>query len=228
MYHGVDAVSRKPRVNDPRQCVDPKLKPVRQSLAYNVEGQIKGQQHYAEKDRYSCVAPSEYLIYTYGARMFFALMALYDGVLHNVLNERIAHVRKRRISVQPRLILHLHDAVLKQLLFVLVKPQFVCKTVPALDKLRRAEAGGNAYAIRMVGNKMNNGVDAAVNGRILPAEVCYLRHDFAARSRHSLIHELRHALALRRHDRHHWDAQRGTHFPNVDRPAVGAHLVHHI
>ncbi len=168
MYHGVDAVSRKPRVNDPRQCVDPKLKPVRQSLAYNVEGQIKGQRHYAEKDRYSCVAPSEYLIYTYGACVFLALMALYDGVLHNVLNKRIAHVRKRRISVQPRLILHLHDAVLKQLLFVLVKPQFVCKTVPALDKLRRAEAGGNAYAIRMVGNKMNNGVDAAVNSRILP------------------------------------------------------------
>ena len=76
----------------------------------------------------------------------------------------------------------------------------------------------------MVGDQVHDRVDAAVHGRIIRAEVRHLRQRLAARDGQRLIHELRHALPLRRRDRHDGLA----HLLYVDGAAVGVHLVHHV
>ena len=228
MYHGVDAVGRERGVHDAGQRVDAELQQVGQPLADDVEREIKREEHHDEKHRQGGIFACEDAIDLHGARVLLALVALDHGSSHDALDERVAHVRERRVAVEPGLVFHLHDAVLKQLPLVFVERERLREIVPALDELGRAETRRYADTVGMVGDQVHDRVDAAVHGRIIRAEVRHLRQRLAARNGQRLIHELRHALPLRRRDRHDGDAQRLAHLLHVDGAAVGVHLVHHV
>ena len=78
--------------------------------------------------------------------------------------KRVAHIRERRVAVEPGLVLHLHDAVLKQLPLVFVERERLREIVAALDELGRAETRGHADAVGMVRDQVHDRVDAAVHG----------------------------------------------------------------
>ena len=52
-----------------------------------------------------------------------AFPALHNRALHHALDKAIAHVRQRRVAVEPCLRLHLNDAMLQKLLLVLIQPE---------------------------------------------------------------------------------------------------------
>ena len=228
MHDGVDAVGRERRVHDAGQRVDAELQQVGQPLADDVEGEIKREQHDEQKRRHGGIFAREDAVDLHRARVLLALVALDHGGGHNALDERIAHIGQRRVAVKAGLVFHLHDAVLEQLALVLVEIEHLCQIIAALDELGRAEARRHADAVGMVGDDVHDRMDAAVHRGIVRAEVRHLRQRAAARDAQPLIHELGHALTLRRRDRHDGDAQRIAHLLHVDRAAVGAHLVHHV
>ena len=228
MYHGVDAVGRERSVHDAGQRVDAELQQVGQPLADDVEREIKREEHHDEERRQGGIFAREDAVDLHGARVLFALMALDHGRRHDALNERVAHVRKGRVAVEPGLIFHLHDAVLEQLPLVFIELERCRKVVAALDELGRAEARRHADAVGMVGDQMHDRMDAAVHGRIIRAEIRHLRQRPAARNGQRLVHEFGHALPFRRRDRHDGDAQCLAHLLHIDSAAVGAHLVHHV
>ena len=96
--------------------------------------------------------------------MLLAFMAFYHGGSHHTLNEGIAHIGQGGVAIQSRFVFHLHDAVLQQLLLVLIQLQFLCQVVAALNQLGCAEARGNAQLFGMIVNQVNHRVDAAVHG----------------------------------------------------------------
>ena len=160
--------------------------------------------------------------------MLAAFVAFDDRGVDHTLNEAVAHIGERRVAVKSRLRFHLHNAVLEQLLLIFVKLQAVGKIVPALNELDGAETRGHADAVGMVGDEVNDRMDAAVHRRIVRAEVRHGGHRFAARGGERLIEQFAHALALGGGDGDDGDAERRAHFLHVDRAAVGAHLVHHV
>ena len=118
--------------------------------------------------------------------------------------------------------------MLKQLALVLIKCQTVGKVIAAFDQLCCAEASRHTDAVGVIGNQMRNGVDAAVNGGIIRAEICHLWQSFAPSHGDRLIHQLAHALTLCGRDRYDRDAERGAHLLHVDGTAVGTHFIHHV
>ena len=160
--------------------------------------------------------------------MLAALVALDDGSVDHALNKGVAHVGERRVAVEPRFGLHLHDAVLKQFFFVLVERKLIGQIVAALNELGGAKTRGNADAVGVVGDEMDDGVDAAVHRRIVRAEIRHLGQHLSARGGDGLVGQLAHAFAPGGGDGDDGNAERRAHFLHVDRAAVGAHLVHHV
>ena len=160
--------------------------------------------------------------------MFDALMALDHRLGHGAFNEAVAHVRQGGVPVQTGLRLHLDDTVLQQLLLVLVQTQQVRQLRVPLDELGGAEAGGYAQLVGVVLDKVDHGVDAAVDGGALVAEIVYPRQGLVLCHGDGLVDKLGHALALGGHDGHHRDAQLPAQAADVHGAAVGAHLVHHV
>ena len=228
MYHGVDAVGRERGVHDAGQRVDAELQQVGQPLADDVEREIKREEHHDEERRQGGILAREDAVDLHGARVLFALVALDHGGRHDALDERVAHVRKGRVAVEPGLVFHLHDAVLEQLQLVFIEFERRGEVVPAFDELGRAETRRHADAVGVVGDQVHDRVDAAVHGRIVRAEVRHLRQRPAARNGQRLVYQLGHALPFRRRDRHDGDAQRLAHLLHIDGAAVGVHLVHHV
>ena len=228
MYHGIDAVGRESLIHKHGQLVDAEAQKIRQILPDEVECQIKNQEHHAEKHRQRGIFPRENFIHLHGAAMLLALVTLHHADVHHVLNEAIAHVRQSGIAVESAFLLHLHDAVLQQLLFVLIQLQLPQHALVALDELGGGKTSRNARFVGVILDHMHHGMDAAVHRRITGAEVIYLGQGLAAGGVHRLIQQFRYALALHGADGHHRNTQASAQLLHVDGAAVGTHLVHHI
>ena len=228
MYHRVDAVSRQPPVHQTADGVDPQTQPVGEGRADHVEGQVEDQKHDPQEHRNGRVLAGEDPVHLYRAAVLLALMAFHHRLFHHALNKAVSHVRQRGVSVQPRLTFHLYDAVLQQLLLVLVQLHHVRHVRVALDQLGGAEPGGHPQLFRVVLDQMHHRVDAAVHRGTVAAEVINPRQRPVLRHGHRLIDQLGNALSLGRHNGHHRHAQ-GTAQPlDIHRAAVGAHLIHHV
>ena len=202
--------------------------PVGQPLPDHMKGEVERQQHNCKEGGNRSIPAGKKPIDLHGTGVFPALVALHHRRRHNAFDEGVAHIGKRRVAIKPRFVLHLHDAMLKQLTLVLIERQTAGEVVAAFDQLCRAEAGRHTDAVGMVGDQMRDGVDAAVNGGIIRAEVRHLGQRSAAGHGDRLIHQFAHALALCGRNRHNRDAERGAHLPHVDGAAVGTHLIHHV
>ena len=228
MYHRVDAVGRQPPVNQTADGVNPQAQPVGEGRPDHIEGQVEDQQHDPQKHRDSRILAGENLIHLHRAPVLLALVALHHGLFHRALNKAVAHVRQGGVSIQAGFRLHLQDAVLQQLLLVLVQAQHVRHIRVALNQLGGAEPGGDAQLLRVILNQMHHRVDAAVNRGAVIAEVVNPRQHPVFRHGHSLVDQLGDALSLGRHNRHHRHAQGPAQPLDVHRAAVVPHLVHHV
>ena len=164
VHHGVNAIGGQPLVNQAGQRIDAQPQIIGQTLADDVEGKIKGQQHHAQEGGNGSIATRKNPVDAHGARMLLAFMAFYHGSSHHTLNEGIAHIGQGGVAIQSCFVFHLHDAVLQQLLLVLIQLQFLRQVVAALNQLGCAEARGNAQLFGMIINQVNHRVDAAVHG----------------------------------------------------------------
>ena len=228
MGHGVDAVGREGPVGKVRHGVDAQVQQRGEGRADDIEGQVEDQQHHAEEHRQGGMPPRKDAVRRQGALVLPALMALHHGVPDHALDELVAHVGQGRVPVQASLRLHLHDAVLQQLLLVLVQAQALRQGLVPLDELRRAEAGGDVEPVGVVRDEVHHGVEAAVHRGIRPAEVRHLGQRPGPNGLHRLVDELADALVPCGGDGHHRNAERLTHLPHVDGAAVGVDLVHHV
>ena len=228
MYHRVDAVGGQRAVHAGGHIVDAPRQQVAESLPDHVERQPEDQQHHAEEHRQRRVFAGQHLVPRHAALVLPALVALHHRVGGDALDERISHVRQRRVAIQTVLRLHLHDAVLQQLPLVLIQHQPVGHALVALDELGGAEPGRQPQPLRVILDEMHHRVNAAVYRRIRHAEVIDLGQHTVFSRLHRLIHQLGHALALGGGDGHHRDTQALRQLLHVDGAAVGAHLVHHV
>lgn len=155
-------------------------------------------------------------------------MTLDDRGGHHPLDEGVAHIGQGGVAVQPGFGFHLHDAVLQKLLFVFVQLQVLLQRVAPLNELGSAEPGGDAQSLGVVGDEVDNGVQAAVDGGVVGAEIGDLRQDAAPCHRDGPVDQLRNTFALGGGNGHHRDAEGGAQFLHIDRTAVGPHLIHHV
>ena len=118
--------------------------------------------------------------------------------------------------------------MLQQLPLVLVQLQPAGKLRVTLDELRRAEAGGYAEPVGMILNEMDDRVDAAVDRRIVRAEVRHSGQRLFPRGVDYAVDKLRHALALHGADGHDRYADETAELLHIDRAAVCVDLVHHV
>ena len=228
MYHRVDAVSGQGMVCHGGKGANADRKPVGQPLPDHMKGEVEYQQHNGKKSRERRIPAGKKPVDLHRAGVLPALVALYHRRCHNAFNEGVAHIGKRCVAVKSRFALHLHDAMLKQLALVPIERQTVGEVIAAFDQLCCAEACRHTDAVGMVGDQVRDGVDAAVDGGIIRAEVRHLGQSFAPSHGDRLIHQLAHALALCGGDRYDRDAERGAHLLHVDGTAVGTDLIHHV
>lgn len=106
--------------------------------------------------------------------MLAAFVALGDRGGDDPFDEGIAHIGQGGIAVQPGFVFHLDDAVFQQLLFVFIQPQVLFQRIAALNELGGAETGGDAQPFSVIRDEVDNGVQAAVDGGIIGAEICDL------------------------------------------------------
>ena len=118
--------------------------------------------------------------------------------------------------------------MLQQLPLVLVQLQPAGKLRVTLDELRRAEAGGYAEPVGMILNEMDDRVDAAVDRRIVRAEVRHSGQRLFPRGVDHAVDKLGHALALHGADGHDRYADETAELLHIDRAAVCVDLVHHV
>ena len=155
-------------------------------------------------------------------------MALHHADLHYALDEAVPHIRQSRVAVQASLVFHLHDAVLQQLLLILIQLQLPQYPLVALNELGGSEPRGDPRLVGVILDHMYHCVNAPVHRRIRGTKVVHLGQGLPTGGMHRLIQKLRHALALRGADRHHRDTQTPAQLPHINGTAVGVHLVHHI
>ena len=228
MHHRIDAVGREALVHYQGQLINAQTKKIRQVLTDKVEGQVENQKHHAEKYRQGRILAREHLVHLHRTAVLLALVALNHTDLHHILNEAVAHIRQSGIAVQPALVLHLHDAVLQQLLFVLIQLKLPQDVFIALNELRSSKSRRDVRLVGVVLDHMHHRVDAPMHRRLLRAEVVYLGQGLCAGGVYCLIQQLRHTLALHRTDGHHRNAQAVAQLLHIYGPAVGADLIHHV
>ena len=192
-----------------------------------MERQKENQEHDADKNRNRRVFASQDFIRLHASFVLAALLRLDDRVFHQLFNEAVAHIGKRRVAVESPLLLHLQNRMLDQFFFVLVEPEHLFHRRIALDEPRCGKARADARCLRMVLNLMAHRVDAPVD-RTRLAEIIHLRQNLPFRRAHRLVHQLRHAVCRRRADRDNRNAERLRHLLDVDAAAVSGQLVHHV
>ena len=227
VYDRVDAVGRERRVRQPRQRVNSHGKQIGQKRADHLKCEIKHQQHDADKDRQGENAVREDVIDGARALPLAALLGFFHRFGADRLDERIAHIGNGGVAVEPRFALHLHDAVLAQLQLVFVERKPRDNVAVSLDHVHGRPACAHPGALGVILHHMRHGMDAAVD-RPRRAEVVYLRLASGGGRAAGKLRQIGNTLALRRADRHDRDAKQLRELYCIDRPAVGAHLVHHI
>ena len=155
-----------------------------------MERQKENQEHDADKNRNRRVFASQDFIRLHASFVLAALLRLDDRVFHQLFNEAVAHIGKRRVAVESPLLLHLQNRMLDQFFFVLVEPEHLFHRRIALDEPRCGKARADARCLRMVLNLMAHRVDAPVD-RTRLAEIIHLRQNLPFRRAHRLVHQLR-------------------------------------
>ena len=164
--------------------------------------------------------------------MLAALLRLLDAAGADGLDEREAHVGESRKAIGAGLLLHLGDDVLHGVKLVLLEAKCFDDQLVALDELGRGVAVGQASALGVIGDKLSNGVDAAVHGAavrsVRAAEVDTPRALAVAGHVDGVLHQLVYALVLGGRDGHHRHAQEGLQGVHVHGAAVLSDLIHHV
>ena len=107
------------------------------------------------------------------ALVLAALAAAHDSIGADPLDEGVAHVGQRRVTVEAALLLHLDDRMLDHVKLVLIQRKPGRDILVALHQLGRGEAEGDTCRLRVILDQMRHGVDAAVH-RPIVAEVVNL------------------------------------------------------
>ena len=228
MDDGVQAVIGKSFVGNARKRGDSEFQKVGKVFPDDVEGKEEHEEKNSEKYRDSRIFPRENFIYFHRAGVTFAFVAFDDGICHHVFDKRITHVGKRGVSVKPRFVFHLHDAVFDKFALVLVESELIRHIVAALDEFCRTEPRRNAEFFCVVLDEVDYCVHAAVYGRIFRTEIVFLRFNPVFRRVDCLVDKFGNAFAFRRAYRNNGYAERVAHFLNVYASAVFAHFVHHV
>ena len=213
------------------QVLDPDLQQALQTCADDAEGEVEHQRHDAHKGRDGRVFAGQELVDPAAAHLLLALMRLHHGLIHQLVDEVEPHIRNGGGTVQPALLLHLHDDVLDHLFFVLVQLEGLLNTGVALHQLGSREPHRDAGRSSVILDEVDDTVDAAMHRAavvLLAAEVEPARTLLVLGHMDRMVHQFVHALVLSRRDGHHRDAQHGFHLVDADGAAVAAHLVHHV
>ena len=230
--HGVHVGGGERRVDGIGGGTHPRGHKIRKVAANEVERKPEHHDHDANEARDGREAPRKHAVDAGRALVLAALLRLLDAAGADGLDEREAHVGESRKAIGARLLLHLGDDVLHGIELVLLEAKRLDHQLVALDELGRGVAVGQASALGVIGDKLSNGVDAAVHGAavgaVRPAEVDAPRALAVAGHVDGVLHQLVYALVLGGRDGHHRHAQEGLQGVHVHGAAVLSDLVHHV
>jgi len=172
--HRIDAVGSEGAIDQGGERINADGQEIGKTLADDMEGEVEGEKHDRQKGGNGGVPAGKDLIEPDGAGVLAAFVALGDRGGDDPFDEGIAHIGQGGIAVQPGFVFHLDDAVFQQFLFVFIQPQVLFQRIAALNELGGAEPGGDAQPFGVIRDEVDNGVQAAVNGGIIGAEICDL------------------------------------------------------
>ena len=193
----------------------------------DVEGQVENRQHDAEEDGQGQVFAGDDPVDGFAALPLPGLPALDHCAGTDLLNEVIAHIRQSGVAVHAAFRLHLLNAVLDQLFFVLVQLQPLIDVGVAFDELRGGKAHRDVRLLGVILDLVDHRMDATVD-RTGRAEVVHGGVDLVFGDCHGDPHQFLYAFVLDCGDGYHGDAQRLGHGLDVDGSAVGGDLIHHV
>ena len=174
MDHRIDAVGSEGAIDQGGERINADGQEIGKTLADDMEGEVEGEKHDRQKGGNGGVPAGKDLIEPDGAGVLAAFVALGDRGGDDPFDEGIAHIGQGGVAVQPGFVFHLDDAVFQQLLFVFIQPQVLFQRIAALNELGGAETGGDAQPFGVIRDEVDNGVQAAVDGGIIGAEICDL------------------------------------------------------
>ena len=167
--------------------------------------------------------------------MLAALVRADDGARAKALDEREAHVRKRRLAVEAALTLEGLDEAGERLALAFRDGELAFDQRVALDHLRRGETHGQARRLRIGIDEVHERMNAAVHlaERIARLLACGAKvdvpGDFAVhRNVHRMVDKLVDTLVLHRRNGHDGNAERRLELVDAHRAAVRGELVHHV
>ena len=231
VYRVVDVCAREGGVRDVGEVVYALLEHPLQPRTDDVEGQPEYKPHNADKGGDSGVFARQHLVYAAAADMLLALLGLDYGLGAQPVDEAEPHIGDSGALVEPALLLHLADDVLKQRFLVLVERELRDYELVALRDLARREAYGKSCLFGVVLDEVGYAVEAAVNSAAvlgLLAKVLYHGRLAVVRDVNGVLDELLYARIFRGGYRYHRHTEHFFHIVEVDAAAVGGELVHHV
>ena len=227
MYHRVNAISRQRLIHHCRYPINACRQKVTQKCPEYVKGQIKHQKHHNNENRNRKVFIRQHTVDFYTPQMLLALLRLNHRCGTDLLDEIIPHVCQSGISIHAMLLLHLDDAVLNQLQFILVKAQLFGNRGISLNQLCCGKADRNTCLFRMILNLMANRMDTTMH-RARGAKIINLRILPVPCNMERRLQQLLNSFIFNRTDGNNGNPQLLTHAADIHCAAIIAHFIHHI
>ena len=231
MHDLVDVPIRQGVVHKDGQSIDADLQQALQPRADDPEGKVKHQRHDPHECRDGRIFSGQELVDPAAAELLLALVRLHDGLIDQLVNEVEPHIRDGGGTIQPALLLHLHDDVFDHFFFVLVELQRLLNAGIALHQLGGCEPHWDPRRFGVILDQVDDAMDAAMHRAAMiffAAEIHPARPLLIFCYMDGMIHQLIDALIFGGGNGNHRDAQHGFHLVDADGAAVAAHLIHHV